>query len=141
MNCECSSRWGAYAPLILRVATGLVFFMHGYQKLTQFGLEGTAGFLSSVGFPLATLFAVILIAAELLGGAALVLGLFTHWTAKVLAVVALVAWLTVHVTKGFFVADGGFEFIMLILAASISLMITGGGAYALDNVLKKPAQQ
>ncbi|TSC61392.1 MAG: hypothetical protein Athens041674_782, partial [Parcubacteria group bacterium Athens0416_74] len=38
LNCNCSSAWGGYAPLVLRVATGLVFAMHGYQKLTQMGV-------------------------------------------------------------------------------------------------------
>lgn len=141
LDCGCSSRWSGYAPLVLRVATGLVFAMHGYQKLTQMGLEGVSGFLAGLGFPLAGVFAVILIAVELLGGIALILGFFTHWAAKLAAVVALVGLVTVHLGKGFFVATGGYEFILVLLAASISLMITGAGAYSIDGIMKKPAQQ
>lgn len=140
-DCNCSSAWGGYAPMVLRIATGLVFAMHGYQKLTQMGVEGVAGFLGGLGFPLASVFAVILIAVELLGGVALIVGFMTHWAAKLTAVVALVALVTVHLSKGFFISNGGYEFILLLLAASISLMITGAGAYSVDGMRGKPAQQ
>lgn len=137
MNCMCTEKWGAYAPLVLRVVTGLIFAMHGWQKLTMMGVPGVTGFLTMLGFPLPGVFAVLLIAAELVGGILLILGLWTHWTAKVLAFVALVALFTVHVSKGFFIAGGGYEFILLILAASISVMITGAGKYSLDHKMKK----
>lgn len=137
LNCTCTDKWGPYGPLVLRVVTGIIFAMHGYQKLTEFGLEGTTGFLASLGFPAAGVFAGILIAAELGGGILLILGLFTHWVTKILSVVAIVALFTVHISKGFFIAGGGYEFIILILAASLSIMITGPGALALDKVMKK----
>lgn len=132
-----NSAWAqALAPFVLRVATGLIFLVHGWQKL-QNGIPQTAGFLGMLGFPAPEVFAALLIAAEVGGGVLLILGLFTRYTAKVLAVVALIAFLTVHMTKGFFVNAGGYEFIVLILAASISLMITGAGAWSLDKVMKK----
>lgn len=120
----------SYAPLILRVVTGLIFAMHGWQKL-QGGVEATAGFLGTLGFPAASLFAVVLIAVELLGGIALVLGAYTHLAAKLTAIVAIVGLITVHLGKGFFVSQGGYEYILLLLAASLSLMITGPGKWAL----------
>lgn len=132
----CTEKWGAAAPLILRVVVGAIFAMHGWQKL-QGGVAGVSGFLGSLGFPMADAFAVILIAAELIGGILLILGLFTHWTAKVLAVVAVVALVTVHLGKGFFVNEGGYEFILLILAATVSILITGAGKYSLDAKMKK----
>jgi len=124
------------APLVLRVVVGLIFAMHGWQKLTG-GVEGTAGFLGSLGFPLPMLMAVLLIAAELGGGILLILGIFTHWISKVLAFVALIALLTVHVTQGFFVNEGGFEFIILIFAATVSLAITGPGKWALGRMVNR----
>jgi putative oxidoreductase len=134
---EYLSAYAGYAPFFLRVATGLVFAMHGYQKLTQMGIDGVSGFLSSLGFPLPMAFAFILIAVELVGGIALILGAFTRITAKLCAIVALVALVTVHLSKGFFISNGGYEFILLIFAASLSLMLTGAGAWAVDNVLRK----
>ena len=128
--------YAGYAPLVLRVATGFVFAMHGYQKFSG-GLAGVTGFLASLGFPLPEVFAVILIAVELLGGIALIVGLGTRVAAKLTTIVALVALLTVHISKGFFISDGGYEFIMLLLAASVSLMLTGGGKWALDDFFRK----
>ncbi len=135
MNCMCAEKWGAVAPLVLRVVVGVIFAMHGYQKLTMMGVPGVSGFLTMLGFPMPDVFAVLLIAAELGGGILLILGLWTHWTAKVLAFVSIVALATVHLSKGFFLP--GYEFILLILAASVSVMITGAGKYSLDHKMKK----
>lgn len=124
------------APLVLRVATGLIFLMHGWQKLWM-GIAGVSGFLGSLGFPAPEVMAVLLIAAELGGGILLILGVLTHWVSKILAFVALIAFLTVHVSQGFFIAEGGYEFIILIFAACISLTITGPGKWALGRALKR----
>lgn len=132
MSCNCSGKWSAFAPFFLRVVTGAIFLVHGWQKL-QGGLPQTAGFLGILGFPAPEVFAVLLIAAEVGGGILLILGAFTHWISKILAFVALVALVTVHLKNGFLMSNGGYEFILLILAASVSLMITGPGAWSLDR--------
>ncbi|MBU0750310.1 DoxX family protein [Patescibacteria group bacterium] len=134
LNCSCSAKWGDAAPLVLRVVTGLIFTLHGWQKL-QGGVEGVTGMLVQIGFPMATVFALILIAVELIGGIALILGAFTHWSAKLLVVVAFVALVTVHLQNGFFAQNGGYEYILLILAATISLAITGAGKWSVDRML------
>ncbi len=133
---EYMSAYSGFAPLVLRVATGAVFAMHGYQKFSG-GLEGVTGFLTSLGFPIPAVFAVILIAVELVGGIALILGLATRPVAKLAAIVAFVGFLTVHVSNGFFISANGYEFIMLLFAASVSLMITGPGKWALDDYFRK----
>ncbi len=138
LHCKCGDNFSGWAPLVLRVALGLVFLMHGYQKVTTMGIQGVSGFLGSLGFPLPTLFAYILAYGELIGGALLIVGLLTHWVAKYDIIVATVALLTVHISKGFFVSDGGYEFILLILAASVSVLITGPGKFSFDEMwLKK----
>lgn len=128
----CSEKWQPFAPFFLRIATGAIFLGHGLMKWQVMGLAGTTGMLTGLGFPLPELFAVLLIAAEVLGGLALILGVYTHWTAKILAFVSLVALVTVHLKNGF-MGQGGYEFILLILAASVSLMITGAGKWSLDH--------
>ncbi len=130
--CACADTWKDAAPLVLRVVTGLIFAMHGWQKLSG-GVDGVAGFLGSLGFPAAGFFAILLIVAELGGGILLILGALTHWTAKILVIVSLVALFTVHLTKGFFIMNGGYEYILLILAASFSLMVTGPGKWSVDS--------
>lgn len=130
------SRYSSFGLPVLRVVTGLIFAMHGYQKLSG-GLEGVTGFLTSLGFPMASVFAVILIAAELLGGIALIVGSFTRVAAKLTAIVALVALLTVHLKNGFFMSTGGYEFILLLLASSIALMVMGPGKWSVDHKMGK----
>lgn len=131
IECSYMNRWREYAPLVLRLVTGLVFFMHGWQKL-ETGVPGITGFMASLGFPIPAVFAVLLIAAELVGGAFLILGVFTRLSAKVLAVVALVGLITVHLPNGFFANEGGYEFILLLLAACVSLAFSGAGRFSLD---------
>lgn len=136
LNCSCGDRAQDLALLVLRLATGLIFFVHGWQKLTG-GVDGVAGFLGSLGFPIPAVMAVLLIAAEFGGGLLLILGALTHWVAKILAFVALIAWLTVHASSGFLVGDGGYEFIMLIFAASVALAAMGPGRWSVDGMLKR----
>jgi putative oxidoreductase len=126
-----------YAPLVLRIVVGLVFALHGLQKLQVMGVSGTAGFLGGLGFPMPEVWAVLLIAAELVGGIFLILGLFNYWNSRILGIVSILALLTVHVSKGFFLANGGYEYILLILAVTVSLMITGPGKWALDHKIWK----
>lgn len=136
LHCNCGPKFAAIASLFLRVVVGVIFLVHGWQKL-QGGVPGTAGFLATLGFPAPEFFAVLLIAAEVIGGALLIIGLYTHWAAKILSFVALVALVTVHLGKGFSMAGGGYEYILLILAASLSIMAMGGGRWSIDAHLKK----
>lgn len=135
LHCNCTEKMRDLAPLVLRVVTGLIFAMHGFQKL-QNGMPGVESMLTGFGFPAPALLAILLVAAELGGGILLILGLYTHWAAKILAFVAFVALVMVHLREGFFLPMG-YEFILLLFAASFSLMITGPGKYSLDRKVKK----
>jgi len=125
--------WGI---TVLRVVVGIVFLVHGGQKLVVFGFGGVAGFLGQVGIPAPGLAAVILTAVESLGGLALLLGLFTRWAAIPLAIVMLVAILTVHLKAGFFLPDG-YEFALTLLGANVALALLGSGEASVDGVLEK----
>ncbi len=131
-----AAKWSDPALFFLRVATGLVFFMHGWQKW-EGGIASTSSFLNTLQFPAPDTLAIVLIAAEVIGGAALLLGAYTRLAAKVTAIVAIVALLTVHIGKGYFISGGGFEFILLILAACIALLVFGGGRWSLDHKVLK----
>jgi putative oxidoreductase len=117
--------------LLLRTALGTVFVAHGAQKLFGFGLAGTAGFLESAGFPFPTLNAVLLVGVELGGGLALLAGLLTRVTSVLLAFTMFVALVAVHLPNGYFLPNG-VEYVLTLLAASLSLAQTGAGRYSLD---------
>src|SRR3712207_2186784 len=93
----------AWGLTVLRIVTGIIFVMHGWQKIAMFGLAGFTGFLTELGVPAPGIAAVIVIAVEVVGGLALILGLGTRWVAIPLALDMLVALLTVHLAAGFFV--------------------------------------
>ena len=123
-----------WAIAILRVVTGIVFFAHGWQKIFVDGLNRFAGFLGQIGVPAPNFFSPLVAWVELLGGLALILGLFTRWATIPLAINMLVAAVTVHLKGGFFL-PAGYEYALVLLAASISLFLAGSGEFAIDNIL------
>ena len=130
MDCACFKHVPDLAPLILRLATGVVFFAHGYQKMGD--LTGFGGMLDSLGVPLPGFFAVVVMLVELVGGAALIGGLFTHWAAKLLALDMLGAFFLVHWTNGIFLQNQGYEFVLVLFGATFALMVWGAGKWSLD---------
>lgn len=124
------------AIAVLRIACGILFFLHGWQKVFGFGLTGVAGAFTKMGIPAASLMGPFVALLELLGGAALVLGLLTRPVAFVLAVEMLGAIALVHLANGFFLPTG-FEFAFVLLAAMLAIAIGGPGAYALDDRLAR----
>ena len=120
------------APLVLRVVLGIIFLYHGYDKVFVKGQEAITGFMDSLGLPLPSLMAFLVSYGELIGGIMLIVGICTYWVSLIDIVIALVALFTVHLGNGFSMANGGYEYILLILAASISTFITGAGKYSLD---------
>jgi putative oxidoreductase len=117
------SGWGL---LPLRLVVGLVFLVHGAQKLFVFGLAGTSGFMASIGMPAPVLAAAAVTAVEFLGGIALILGLWARWAALLLAIDMVVATLVVHLSAGFFLPHG-FEFALTLLGANLTLLLLGSG--------------
>ena len=124
--------WGL---TVLRIVVGMVFLVHGLQKLLVMGFGGVAGFFGSLGVPAPGLFAVLVTLVEVLGGLALILGLLTRLAAILLALDMLVAILTVHLPNGFFVNNGGYEFPLVLLASCVALAVAGAGEGALDGLL------
>jgi putative oxidoreductase len=124
--------------LLVRVVLGAIMAAHGAQKLFGWfgghGIAGTGGWLESMGFRPARLHAMVNGVAEFGGGILLAVGLLTPLGAAAVAGVMLVAIATVHWSNGFFNTSGGYEFNLLIVAASIALASTGPGDLSLDHL-------
>lgn len=117
---------------LLRVSLGIMFLAHGVLlKLFTFGLAGTAAFFVSLGLPAWTAYATF--AAEVLGGAALLLGIKARWVALALSPVLLGALFTAHAGNGwvFSAPGGGWEYPAYLIVLSIAQFLLGDGAYAL----------
>jgi len=125
--------------LILRLAVGLTLVGHGSQKLFGwfggYGLEGTGGFLEQLGFRPGRRAALMAGLTEAGGGALLTLGLLTPLAATMVIAVMLVAIVSVHLSKGFFASNGGYEYPLLLAVAALTLAITGPGQISLDALL------
>ncbi len=125
---------------LLRVMVGIIFLAHGYQKLFVWGFHGVAGGFAQLGIPLPTLSAYLATFAEFFGGLALLLGLRTRLAAIPVGFTMLVALLQVHLKGGFFLPSGS-EYVLMLLAANVALVLGGGGAFALDNVVRTQRSQ
>lgn len=125
--------------LPIRVGAGIIFSAHGAQKLFGwfggYGLEGTAGWMDSIGLGPGYLMALLAGSAEFFGGLLLIFGLLVRPTAVVLAITMLVAIFAVHFGNGLFMANNGYEFALTLFVVSASLAVRGAGSYSADQVL------
>jgi putative oxidoreductase len=122
-----------YAAALLRISQGLLFLAHGaVLKLGTFGLAGTMGFFGSLGYPPAL--GAVVIAAEVLGGLALVAGVAVRWVSLGLLPIMLGA-VVQHAGNGwlFGAAGGGWEFPAFWAVALVVQAGLGAGAWALDT--------
>ncbi len=131
----------ALNSLLLRLPAAVIFSAHGAQKLFGafggYGLEGTAGWMESIGLTPGYLLALLAGSAEFFGGLALLLGLAVRPAALVLAFTMAVALFSVHAANGLFMANNGYEFALALLAISLALVPVGGGKWSLDHYLAK----
>lgn len=129
------------SPLALRIPIGIIFIAHGAQKLFGwfggYGLDGTGSWMESIGLGPGFLMALLAGSAEFFGGLFILIGFLTRPTSIVLAFTMLVAIFSVHVANGLFMSNNGYEFGLALLAASLSLALSGAGKLALDNTLAK----
>ena len=126
-----------WASLVLRIGLGIMFFAHGLQmalgKLGGPGVNGFSKMLSGLGFAPAQLWSYIACYTVLIGGLFLILGVFTRISAIILMIFMIVAVLKVHLSKGFFLANGGYEYNFIILCALIALLALGTGKYGITR--------
>lgn len=138
-----------WAQLLLRVVIGYGFMAHGWAKLSR----GPAGFeklLVFIGAPFPHISSWIVPLIELLGGFALLLGLFVSITAIPLILTMLVAMFTIQINYGFssvktigltpqgpLFGPPGYEINLVYIAGLISLIFSGAGIFSVDAFISK----
>lgn len=111
---------------VFRVMVGLLFFLHGWQKVAGF----IAGQIS-----LTSLFGLAMI-IEVVAGILIILGLLTRWVALVGAVEMIVAYFYAHAPNGLSPLTNNGEPALLFFAAFLVMLGYGAGKWALDNQMK-----
>src|SRR6266436_2521652 len=141
--------WRQGAPLPLRLVIGYGFLAHGWAKLSR-GPEGFARLLEQIGAPLPEATAWVSTFLEILGGLAILAGVFVAVVSIPLIVMMLVAMFTVHLRYGFsaintigLTADGpqfgppGYEVNLLYIAGLLALILGGAGPFSIDRLLAR----
>jgi putative oxidoreductase len=140
-----------YGPFVLRVMVGITFIAHGAQKL--FGIWGGAGLAAtgasfdSIGLSPGFALAVAVGLAEFGGGLLLVTGALTNYAAAALILTMLGAIWKVHLANGYFLnwantpgQGHGVEYNLVLIAALVSLALTGPGAFSIDHSRARSAE-
>jgi putative oxidoreductase len=125
------SKWQPTVLSLLRFMSGLLLLQHGTAKL--------------LGFPPMQSFANLQIGSmvgaagviELVGGALLVVGLFTRAAAFIASGMTAVAYFMVHVPKNFMPILNGGELAVLYCFVFFYLVFAGGGPVSIDAILRK----
>ncbi|MCW2620618.1 MAG: hypothetical protein JWL64_220 [Frankiales bacterium] len=125
--------WVDFALLLFRVTLGGMIAMHGYNHLYgPGGVDGTARWFGSMGFHPARVHALMSGYTELAAGASLILGLFTPLGAAALIGTMSVAGWVAHRPNGFFIFKDGYEYVLVVAVAALTLATVGPGALSLD---------
>jgi putative oxidoreductase len=126
----------AYGILFLRVIVGLVLAAHGAQKLFGWwgghGIRGTGGFFAGLRFRMPVAMAALAGVGET-AGVLFALGLVTPFAALLMASTMVVAIGSVHISKGFFLANGGYEYNLVLATVAVAVAATGPGRFSLDR--------
>jgi putative oxidoreductase len=138
-----SGIYAAFDPIalpLLRVTMGLILVPHGCQKL--FGWFGGLGFekfteiFDKIGWHPAVFWVALVALTESVGGLMLAFGFLTRFAAAAIVIFMMNAvWSTS--AKGFFWAQGGMEYPILIGIVALVFLIKGGGRFSVDHALGK----
>jgi putative oxidoreductase len=124
--------------LLARIVFGSLMAAHGSQKLFGWfgghGLDGTGGFLESIGFRPGRLFATLAAGTELASGVLLAVGLLTPVASALMIAVMVVAIVTVH-GRALLATSNGLELPLLYAVIAATVALAGPGAYSLDAAL------
>ena len=121
-----------YGATVLRIVLGVVYIMHAYLAAFVLGPTGMVAYQTTKGIPFPEIATWYLIVAHGLGGICLLLGILVRWAALVNIPIMAGAVFFVHLKQGFFMGkEGGYEYALLVLGATIAQTLLGAGAFTL----------
>jgi putative oxidoreductase len=126
------SSWISLRPHLLsalRIMTGLLFLQHGTTKLLGFPPSPMSGATDAMTLTSGTL--------ELVGGALIVIGLFTRPVAFILSGMMAVAYFMAHAPQNFYPLLNNGELAIMYCFAFLYLSVAGAGPWSLDAIVRK----
>jgi len=121
------------ALLVVRLGLGGVLIAHGWQKLDEQTLDGTAAGFDGMGIPYPELAAHYATWVELIGGGLLVAGLLTPLVALLVIGDMAGAFWYAHRDAGVFAGEGGWELVLMIGLVALILVAMGAGRLSVDG--------
>ncbi len=125
------------ASLILRLSLGIMFIAHGLQMCFGLfsgpGVNGFSKMLSGLGFSPPLFWSYLASYTVLIGGLFLVAGFCTRIASISLIIFMLVAVIKVHISKGFFSMNGGYEYNFIVICALLALIVLGAGKFGISK--------
>ena len=122
---------------VVRIVLGVVFLMHGWQKYDTTTIDGVEAMFDSMDVPFAYASAVGVTMLELVGGVAMMLGALVRPVAVLFVIDMAGAFYFAHADAGFFVGEGGYEFVLLLGIVSAMFAVLGPGQYSVDSWLAR----
>jgi len=119
------ARYNSQTYALLRIITGFLFLWHGSQKIFSFPLEPMAGMPAFITYGAGGI--------ELIGGALVMIGLFTRWAAFVCSGTMAAAYWMAHGMNAPFPIQNGGELAVLYCFAFLFIAANGSGAWSVDN--------
>ena len=128
------------ALFILRLVLGIVFISHGWRNVFGVGMVGEQGTIAQFtryGYPNPSVFAWTVSVIFMLCGAMLIAGVLTTAAAGLLFAVAAAMLYFQFFKHGFYVSEGGMEYILVLMASLLMVVVFGAGRASLDRALAR----
>lgn len=127
----------SFAILSIRVGLAAVFMFHGGQKMFGwFGGHGLGGLVAAYGPVVGTLVGI----GEFFGGLGILVGLLSRFSGASLILIMAGAIYNVHGKNGFAMADGGFEYNVVLICMALAILLAGPGRLAIASLLSPRAR-
>ncbi|MDN8625316.1 MULTISPECIES: DoxX family protein [Corynebacterium] len=120
---------------IFRLVLGFIFVMHGWQNAVTKGWGSTRDSFDAMNIPATDVAATLASWGELVTGVLLILGLLTRLSSFVLLIDMAGAFWFAHKDAGLWSSDGGFEYVLILGACALLLLLAGAGAVSVDKFL------
>ena len=122
--------------LFIRLALAATFINAGWFKVSNLAM--VVGGMGEAGIP--AFLAYIVSFGELLGGIALLIGIFSRYAGILLSIIMAVALFMVHWANGYSLQNGGYEYVLVLLLGALAMITFGSGKYSLAGWLRSRKQ-